>query len=243
MNIILTMAGKYTRFQSFGRRVPKYLLPISHQTMLGVVMETFIRQAKDAHVYLIANKADQLFVPVLEGIMRSHNVSKENLIYISDTPNQVATASMARKFKELDESAPTCFANIDTVLYKREMFFEKLRTLDDSIKGLLDTFPGDSKEYSYCIADKNDNVIHVAEKKVISQEACSGLYGFSDLYIFKEYAKHIKDKDLESFSDLYNLMVNDGLGVSKVNQEDKNSTIVLGTPEEYVKNIHRFKIL
>ena len=53
----------------------------------------------------------------------------------------------------------------------------------------------------------------------------------------------IKDKDLESFSDLYNLMVNDGLGVSKVNQEDKNSTIVLGTPEEYVKNIHRFKIL
>ena len=35
MNLVLTMAGKYSRFKLFGSKVPKYLLPLATKTVLS----------------------------------------------------------------------------------------------------------------------------------------------------------------------------------------------------------------
>ena len=49
---------------------------------------------------------------------------------------------------------PVSFANTDTVLMNREMYFEKLRDMAGTKVGFLDTFEGYSSQYSYCLVDK-----------------------------------------------------------------------------------------
>ena len=84
-------------------------------------------------------------------------------------------------------------------------------------------------------------VSHVAEKKVISHEACSGLYGFGKCETFIKNAKEvIEENRYANFSDLYNHLINKKINVKRSNSESTSNTIVLGTPEEYIKNIHRF---
>ena len=128
MKIVLTMAGKYSRFQSFGKKIPKYLLPLSSGTMLSEVIRQFKLSAPCSEIYLIANKADQLFVPVVQAIMSSYEIPLKNLTYIDDTVDQVSTALHVDDFLELASTdEPICFANIDTVLFNRRLFFEKLK--------------------------------------------------------------------------------------------------------------------
>ena len=41
MNLVFTMAGKYSRFKLFGSKVPKYLLPLSNGTVLFKIIELY----------------------------------------------------------------------------------------------------------------------------------------------------------------------------------------------------------
>ena len=47
MNLVLTMAGQYSRFKLFGSKVPKYLLPLGTETILAEVIRRFASEASD----------------------------------------------------------------------------------------------------------------------------------------------------------------------------------------------------
>ena len=85
-------------------------------------------------------------------------------------------------------------------------------------------------------------VHHIAEKKVISSEACSGLYGFDSYETFLRNAKELMMKNRSAnFSDLYNYLIEKNISVECLKSIGAADTIVLGTPEEYIKNIHKFR--
>jgi len=243
MNLVLTMAGKYSRFRSFGSKVPKYLLPLATKTVLMEVILQHLTSYPDLKVYLIANRSDQLFIPIIRAITESFKLANIEIIFIDDTFSQVETAMFLTNFRQpppLQEAI--CFANIDTILIDREQYFKKLSNFSGSKIGFLDTFKGSSGQYSYCLIDKKNMVSHIAEKKVISDEACSGLYGFGSCELFMESAKKIIEKDNSAnFSDLYNYLIEMKVKVEALRSENIANTIVLGTPEEYIKNIHRFR--
>jgi len=92
MNLVLTMAGKYTRFKLFGNKVPKYLLPLGAETILSIIIDQFMRSIPKAQVYLIANRHDQIFFPIVRSIMDKHDIDTSNIIYIDDTSSQLETA-------------------------------------------------------------------------------------------------------------------------------------------------------
>lgn len=245
MNLVLTMAGKYSRFKLFGSKVPKYLLPLSTKTVLMEVIEQYLLSYPALKIYLIANRDDQLFFPIVRSIMESFESSNIEIIYIDDTLSQVETATCLTNFRSPPDFRETiCFANIDTILFNRENFFEKLIKMSGfgSEFGFLDTFEGYSSQYSYCLVDKEDVVSHIAEKKVISTEACSGLYGFDSYETFLRNAKELMKKNrCVNFSDLYNYLIEKNISVKHLKSTGPTDTIVLGTPEEYIKNIHRFR--
>ena len=242
MNLVLTMAGKYGRFKPFGSKVPKYLLPLSTKTILMEVIEQYLISCSDLKFYLIANRTDQLFFPIVRSITKSFKLSNIEIIYIDDTLSQVETAMSLTNFRNppaLKEAIS--FANIDTIFINREEYFKTLSDMSGSNTGFLDTFKGSSSQYSYCLVDKKNMVSHVAEKKVISNEACSGLYGFGTCETFMTNAKEIIDENRSvNFTDLYNHLINKKVNVKRLSSESTSDTIVLGTPEEYIKNIHRF---
>ena len=243
MNLVLTMAGKYSRFKLFGSKVPKYLLPLATKTVLMEVIEQHLLSCPALNIYLIANRADQLFFPIVRSIIKSFESSNIEIMYIDDTLSQVETATCLKNFRtppNLQE--PVSFANIDTVLMNREVYFEKLRDMAGTKVGFLDTFEGYSSQYSYCLVDKKNIVSHIAEKRVISNEACSGLYGFGTYETFITNAKELVVKNRSAnFSDLYNHLIEKNINVESLKSVGIANTIVLGTPQEYIKNIHRFR--
>jgi hypothetical protein len=242
MNIALTMAGKYSRFKLFGSKVPKYLLPLGAETILAEVIKQFKHSSPKCKIYLIANRNDQIFFPIVKSIMRKYNIKETSLIYIQDTSSQLETAlNLSELLPREQYDLPIAYSNIDTILFNRKDFFEKLNKCEKQ-NAILDTFIGESKQYSYARIDSNHKVIDVADRNIISNNACSGLYGFGSFSEMSMLAEGLLRNDGESsFTSLYKYYLNNRREVYSHNTSQLGSTVVLGTPEEYVINIHRFK--
>lgn len=241
MNIVFTMAGKFSRFKLFGAQVPKYLLPLGHGTILSKVIGEIKNSYEGSKFYFVANRNDQLFYPILKSILKQYDNDQEHLIYIDDTNSQLETAAYAKEIIHKDNlSDPICFANIDTVAMNRRKFFEHLNQVS-SDSAVLDTFEGRSAKYSYVRTDKNHSVLEVTDNNIISEFACSGLYGFGSFSTMLSLTGEVLRKDKSAnFTNLYNLYIERDKSVSHVPSQKNNDTVVLGTPEEYVINIHRF---
>lgn len=242
MNLILTMAGKYTRFRLFGNKIPKYLLPLGTETILAQVIKNYLTSAPNCNIYLIANRNDQIFFPIVRSIMNKYNICSKNLIYIDDTSSQLETAITSKNLLHKSQHIkPIAFANIDTILINRTSFFSNLQSANYD-QGILDTFNGESKQYSFARIDQSNKVLDVVDKNVVSNNACSGLYGFGS---FSEMIKIgdelLKEKPGANFTNIYQKYISMGYEVQSNKTDDSSKTIVLGTPEEYVINIHRFK--
>jgi dTDP-glucose pyrophosphorylase len=242
MYLVLTMAGKYSRFRLFGSKVPKYLLPLGSETILAAVIKNFLHSAPNCKFILIANRQDQIFFPIVRSIMGKYGIDSKSLIYIDDTSSQLETALSSSELLHFDElDYPLAFANIDTVLQERHDFFETLKKCAPEV-GLLDTFKGYNKQYSYARVDEQGMVVDVVDKNVISSKACSGLYGFGSYSkMFEMATELLRISGEANFTDLYKKYIVADKKVYAHYTEDPKHTIVLGTPEEYVINIHRFK--
>ena len=241
MNIVFTMAGKYNRFRLFGNKVPKYLLPLGSGTVLSNVIEVMKYNADNANFYFVANRDDQLFHPILKSILKRFKIPLSSLLYIDDTASQLQSAMMAMELlSEEEKDSPICFANIDTIVKNRKIFFQKLAECKEN-ESLLDTFHGNSPSYSYIRTNDHHGVSHVLDKKVVSSFACSGLYGFGSYRKMADKAKDVlKINSAANFTELYNTFIEKSQRVDFLNSDDPNDTIVLGVPEEYLINIHRF---
>jgi dTDP-glucose pyrophosphorylase len=241
-NIVLTMAGNYSRFRLFGNKVPKYLLPLGSGTVLSMIIKQIKKSSKNANIFLIANRNDQIFFPIIRSIMNNYNISNEHLTYVDTTSSQLETALLASEIiPQKDFDLPISFTNIDTVLFDRSKYF---LFLDDckANDGIIDTFVGHSKYYSYIRTEGNNLVSDVEDKNMISSIACSGLYGFGSYSVMSSLAiKLLKKNSTSNFTDLYKAYLKNSNQVSFFHSDNPKNTIVLGTPEEYIINIHKFK--
>ena len=241
MNIVFTMAGKYSRFKLFGAQVPKYLLPLGQGTILSNIIESINETNNKTSFHFIANRRDQLFHPIIISILKKYNIDVRKLIYIDDTTSQLETATYAEEIITMQDMAdPICFANIDTVTMNRGLFFENLRTTPRD-SALIDTFGGRSASYSYVREGKKNTVHEVVDGNIVSEFACSGLYGFGSFAQMRNKTAEVLKKDRSAnFTSLYNSYIQSGEIISHVPSKEQRDTVVLGTPEEYVINIHKF---
>tara|TARA_R110001583_G_scaffold111063_2_gene260127 strand:+ start:3551 stop:4255 length:705 start_codon:yes stop_codon:yes gene_type:complete len=234
------MAGKYERFRLFGNKVPKYLMPLGSRTVLWHVVDKLIVSNENINVFLIANERDIEFEPIVKSIMQELGIPSDSIKYIKDTHSQLETAIMASDF--IDETCDNgiVFTNIDTILSNRGDYFRKVAEIS-KLDGIIDTFEGDSHEYSYAQIE-DEKVIKIVDRLPISNNACSGLYGFGSASVFFIKAQKLFSKNKESgFTELLNRYI-EGPEVVYYHKNDyRNDTVVLGTPEEYITNLHKIK--
>lgn len=243
MNLVLTMAGKYQRFRLFGNKVPKYLMPLGKSTILWHVIYELVRSAPDVQLYLLANKEDRDFFPILKSILSDFSIDHKNLAFIDDTNSQLETAVAINESFEgrfSNNPDPLVFGNIDTIVKSRRSFFDRMSNLEKN-EGLIDSFCGSSHEYSYVKTNDFGIVDIVADGSRVSENACSGLYGFGSAKFFLDEAIEIlRDDGSANFTGLYTNLLEKGCLSYVTHSSDMRDTIVLGTPEEYIVNIHRF---
>jgi len=230
MNLILTMAGRYSRFVNEGYRLPKYLLPWGNKSILNEIILELNSHSDFENIYLIANKRDEVYMPHVNKIIKSIGMPLENLFLISDTNGQAETASKAisevcDRFGSLNGNI--VFHNIDTILYNRKI--NEISSLLDVNDGYIDIFESNNHAYSYVLLE-DGNVKSIAEKIVISSSATSGMYAFKDINIFNKFYKN----DMLYISDIYKKMIEKGLSIVTSSIYSGDDTIVLGTPSEYL---------
>ena len=233
MNLILTMAGRYSRFVNEGYRFPKYLLPWGKNSILFEIIYHLIKDDTIKNIYLIANKRDGIYMPHVRNILKSLGKSPECLFLINDTKGQSKTAQIAIEKINIrfgNIHGPILFHNIDTILYNRNL--KNVSSLISKYDGYIDVFKSNNRNYSYVMTEQNI-VKSIAEKIQISENATSGLYGFSS---FEKFNNFYDDSDDLYISDIYKRMIDEGqqIIISDVNNE--NDTIVLGTPAEYLNS-------
>lgn len=230
MNLIITMAGRYSRFVNEGYRLPKYLLPWGNRSILNEIILQLNISSDFENIYLIANKRDEIYLPHLKKIIKSLEIPLEHIFLISDTHGQAETAStgineILNKFGKLDGNI--VFHNIDTILYRRRL--SELPSLLEKNDGYIDIFESNNHAYSYILLEEGV-VKSIAEKIVISNNATSGLYAFRDLNVFNNF---YEDK-MVYITDIYKKMIENNKKIVTSEVYSEEDTIVLGTPSEYL---------
>lgn len=225
MNLILTMAGKYSRFKEAGYNIPKYLLPWGHRTILGEIMTGFYTNAVQ-EIFIVMNKADEAFIPHIHRTMSEAGISHKNLILIDDNSGQAETAYQGiNHFISEIQGEPLIIHNIDTILRERD-YSHVCRELKE-FTGYIDVFKSNNHEYSYVVAENGFAKV-IAEKVLVSDLASSGLYGFAYPELYLKYYTGEK-----FVSEVYKNMIKDGHQIKVSTPHTEKNTIVLGTPSEY----------
>ena len=98
--------------------------------------------------------------------------------------------------------------------------------------------------YSYVITGENNEIVDIKEKEKLSNNACTGAYGFNSINELKKYTLRIIEKNITQKSEFYTSgvikeMINDGHHFKNIEILNKDY-FSLGTPQQINQYEHPF---
>lgn len=243
LNIIIPMAGKGSRFSEAGYAFPKPLIDVAGKTMIEVVINNLKPKIiKDFRFVFICQKEHYEkydLVNVFQNAIDGDNFEVVKLNGI--TAGAACTVLTAKVF--IDNKDDILIANSDQYIdFNIDDFIDKARTGD--MDGLIQTFESSHPKWSYARVDKDGKVLEVAEKKLISNKATTGLYYFKHGSDFIKGVEDMIRKDCRYNGEFYVCPVYNELIINKKDIFIDNINIDqmhgLGTPEDL--NMFLYKI-
>ena len=181
MLLLITAAGKGSRFQIENIKTPKPLIRVKGKTLLEHTLDSFNFSPDDQlliavqHSHKVPNQLDDHL---------QHAFPQVNLNWIeldSILPGQLHTAVTALEHNSPDQNQPLLIHNCDTGFHWQNDLLPK-----DGAYGSMAVFPADGDHWSFGQPDPlhPERAIAIAEKKRISNLASIGLYGFKSVELF-----------------------------------------------------------
>ena len=231
------MAGRSERFRQQGYRIDKYRLPIGGLTIFEHAVLSF-KSYFEENIFLFIHADKNNTKSFIQEKCQSMGLKKIRIISLND--NTLGQADTVYKGLKLDKTSQTqaiTIFNIDT--FRPNFIFPKNIDLK-KVDGYLEVFEGTGPNWSYVrpLIEGDQLVAETAEKEIISNLCCTGLYYFRQVKLFKNaFEKYIKDESIEEYyvAPLYNYLISDGLSVH-YHKIPQTEVCFSGTPEEY-KNI------
>jgi len=233
LNIVITMAGRGSRFFDAGYVVPKYEIIANGRSLFDwsmLSLKNFI--SLDAKVIFICLKENGSS-DYLQRRCRVLNVRDFHIIELDEITDGQATSAYAARQYWIPE-APLLIYNIDTYVNPHAL---KPDDISEGSQGWIPCFNGVGSHWSFVQLDDSGWVTDIAEKRRISDYATIGLYWFLSAEIYEySYMNYFADnRNLvcgeRYIAPLYRQMISEGKKVSiKVLQS--NDVHVLGTPAE-----------
>lgn len=233
--IVIPMAGLSQRFRDAGYDRPKYMLDLQGRSVFAHAVSSFERYF-DTERFLfivrdeagtpdfVAREADAL------GIDR-----REIHVLPGPTRGQADTVAQGLARSEAGPDEPLTIFNIDTF---RPGFRQPDEPWSATAAGWLEVMHGDDPGFSYALPDPaqaDQRVAATAEKRVISNLASTGLYGFARARLFTEAfaAERGRVTDAELYiAPLYTRLIAEGLAVH-YRLVPAETVIFCGTPAQY----------
>lgn len=231
IHLVIPMGGLGSRFETEGYKIPKPFLPIFGKEMYKWVIENMLPRnpllRSKVQTHIIVRQEHVALFDDLEGI-HLHTVPK-----LTEGP-----ACTVLAIKDIINTAdPLVIANSDQHLeWDSDALYYSL--LHPNIDGLISTFsqrdPSDIK-WSYAKTDAHQNVIEVAEKKYISSNASTGIYGWSRGSDFVRFAESMIDQNIRVNNEFYVCPVyNEAIKAnSKIRVLECEKMWGLGVPRDY----------
>ncbi len=230
MNIIITMAGRGSRFRDVGIDKPKHRIAIKGRTMFWYAMSSLIDFFDEQFIFVCLSEYDD--TPFLREQCSQLGIEAFEIVEIpAITDGQATTALQADAYMDDDDAA--LIYNIDTYIEEDTIQKEQIRG-----DGWLPVFRVAGDRWSF-IRVENDEVVQVAEKERISELATVGLYYFDTWGEYKtayqQRGKKIETQYGEKYiAPLYNWLIENDKSV-RHNEIPKQNVHVLGTPEDVVQ--------
>lgn len=228
MKILITMAGKGSRFRSIGISKPKHEIITRGRTMFEWAMESlraffdhpfiFVTQERHNPTEFLEESCDRLGITEYEQVMLTEY-----------TDGQASTAVAAGEL--LDDDDSVAIYNIDTYIEPGHLSMDVL-----SKDGTIPTFRASGDRWSFVRTDGGDRVVEVSEKRKISDHATAGFYHFDrwgDFFdAYQNYAGEVENEYGETYvAPHYNYLIEQGKNVFK-HDLDQDAIHVLGTPTD-----------
>lgn len=234
INIVVPMAGAGSRFAKAGYKNPKPLIRVLGKPMIKLVIENltprnfgvkFIFLTQQTHIDTYGvDKYLQEWAPGCE-------VVPVNGL----TEGAACTVLLAREY--ISNDAPLLMANCDQYIDCRMDNFIS-EWFNHAYDGMIMTMKANDPKWSFVGFDSQGKVEKVVEKKVISDEATVGIYGFMRGRDFVESADSMiaaNDRVNNEFyvAPAYNYMVQKGasIGIFNIGRE-RDGMYGLGIPQD-----------
>lgn len=231
INIVIPMAGRGSRFSNAGYTHPKPLIPINGVPMIRLVIENLKLAIEHQFVFICQNehiKFYNLDVKLKEWAPGCKIIGIDGI-----TEGAACTVLTAEEI--INNKNPLMIANSDQFInIDINKYINSIQNSDD---GMIMTMSSIDPKWSF-VEIKNGNVIRVAEKEVISNEATVGIYNFKYGKDFVSSAHEmIKRNDRVNgefyVAPSYNYLVKNNKKVSFYNiGSEANGMYGLGTPSD-----------
>ena len=235
ITIIIPMAGEGTPFQQAGYAFPKPLIDINGKSMIETVAEN-LRPTTPHRFIFICRKEHYLKYSLEEVFERA--VGKNFKDVQLTEPTQGAACSVLTAVDYINNDDELIIANSDQVVDAAiDDFIAYARA--QKADGAIMTFRSRHPKWSFVRLDKDDAIVEVAEKKVISDKATVGVYYFRTGKSFVDAAFSMIEKDIRFNNDFYVSLVFNELilngGKIKNWEIDPSQMHSMATPEDFMK--------
>lgn len=228
MNIVITMAGRGSRFKQRGISTPKHRIDVDGEPIFRYAMRSLTDFFDERFVFVSLDDRDD--PSFLADECATLGIDEYDVVEVPEvTAGQATTVLEADQL--LDDDDPLSVYNIDT-------YVEPGTIRADAITGdgWIPVFETEGEHWSFVERDENGQVSRVAEKQRISPYATLGFYYFDAFADFRAAYNARRDDVVAEFGETYiaplyqHLIEQNRRVVSEL--VDGERIHVLGTPEE-----------
>lgn len=227
LNVLIPMAGAGSRFAQAGYTFPKPLIEVHGKPMIQVVVENLGFEANYIFVVQKEHRCKYNLDTTLNLIAPNCKIIEVDGI----TEGAACTALLASSL--INNDNPLFFANSDQyVEWEAAEFMYCMQ--ETQVDGGIVTFKSTHPKWSFAKVDEMGNVVEVAEKNPISDNATVGYYYWKRGSDFVKYANQMIDKDIRVNTEFYVCPVfNEAIADDKkIRIHEAIQMWGLGTPED-----------
>lgn len=232
MTVIVTMAGSGSRFRTQGYEVPKYMIRAREKTLFEWSMESLREFFGQHFIFACLTEHDGSWIERQATAMGIKQVSVATRAEISLGQAQTAYDAL----DQADNNEAAWIYNIDTYIEHGLAPFDMV-----GHQGCVHVFESRNPGMSFVRYDDEGRVVELAEKKVISNWATVGIYGFESAALYRQlydqayHAGGVKEVGGERYvAPMYQLLLQSGRLVCAP-RLDITSVHILGTPQEVLE--------
>jgi NDP-sugar pyrophosphorylase family protein len=232
LDIVIPMAGRGSRFEQQGFKLPKPLIDVDGKPMIERVIENLRPTIPHRFIFLVLQEHLEQFG--LAEKLRGWAGAQSVLVRVAEVTEGAACTVLLAK-AHLSQSNDMVIANSDQVVdFAATEYFHWSRA--SQAAGTILVFEDDNEKWSFAKLDDGGQVVQVAEKKRISNLATVGIYYFQQGTDFVVAAEQMMRKDIRVNGEFYVCPVFNEMIANRQRiltwKIDKAAMHGVGTPED-----------